>query len=371
METTIATAAREYANRPKDERYPSVAALVAAAQADRMHSKEVTYNLRDLRAVNRDESVQLESPKGRANFSHWSFGQLSRMLGAPAGYLRELPADLAAECLNHGIKAAPVGTQATLLVQAPNGRPDPMVRACTSDSYGRVWDGELYSAVESSIVGQDAKWTLPPTWSGEPAGAYRGDRDSFLILVNGGSIVTDPSLRTDGGHNGPSTEMYRGLLIRNSEVGAASITIESILYRYICGNHMLWGAILDKRFRRRHVGTRVVRDAMREIRSFAWNYVNQSTERDNAIIRGLISQEIASTKDAVIDELRAIGATREQAVQAYDTCERTESASPRSFWGAAQGLTRVSQESGWQDERFVLDQLAAKVLSRGARLVAA
>jgi hypothetical protein len=373
---TIDTAAREYANRPADERYPSVAALVAAADRDRQHSAERTYNLRDLRTIDDGGFVRLQGPKGIASFTHWAFGQVCRMLGAPASYLRELPATLAADCLNHGIDAAPVGTQATLLVQAPNGKPEPTIRAVTSDSYGRVWDSELYSAVERTIVGQDDRWTLPPTWSGELAGAYRGDRDSFLILVNGGSIVTDPSasgrvLTGQGGSAAASGEMYRGLLIRNSEVGASSITIESILYRYICGNHMLWGAIVDKRFRRRHVGTRVVRDAMREIHSFAYSFVNQSASRDEAIIRGLISHELAATRDAVIDELQAIGATKAQATEAYARCEQTEAVSPRSFWGAAQGLTRLSQDSPYQDGRFELDQLAAKVLSRGARLVAA
>lgn len=416
--TTIATAAREYAARPPDERYSSLEELVSAAQHDRQSSREVSYNLRDLRAVavpsvpNTDEqrdrllaeaaglipqrfdadddrrlidyvndrtvgTVQLESPKGRAGFSHWSFSQLSRMVGAPAAYLRELPADLAAECLNHGIRNAPVGTVASLLVQAPNGRPDPTIRACTSDSYGRVWDAEIYSAIHQTIVARDDRWTLPPTWSGESAGAYRGDRDSFLILVNGGSIVTDPSIRNsveqstrNVGH-GPENGMFRGLLIRNSEVGASSLLIESILYRYICGNHMLWGALMDRQFRRRHVGTRVVRDAIREIHTFARSYVQQSTERDNAIIRGLIDRELAHTREAVIDELKAIGCTKEQAEQAYARCEQTESVSPRSYWGAAQGLTRLSQESPYQDGRFLLDQLASKVLSRGARLVAA
>jgi hypothetical protein len=379
MSSTITSAHREYVNRPKDERYGSVAELVQAAAQDRALSAVRRYNLRDLRAVADDGAVQLASPRGTARFSHWSFGQLSRMLGAPASYLRELPPTLAAECINHEISVAPTGQQAVILAQAPNGRPAPTIRAVTRDSYGRVWDADLYSAAEQQIVDQDARWTLPPTWSGEAAGAYRGDRDSFVILVNGGSIVIDPSLRngspdrathnrTDGGD---AAGMYRGLLIRNSEVGAASLTIETILFRYICGNHLLWGAVMDRRFRRRHVGSQLLRDALREIRRFAWDFVQQSAARDEAIIRGLIDREVASTRDAVIDELRAIGATREQAEAAYDRCERTDAASPRSYWGAVQGLTRVSQDSGWQDERFQLDLVAAKVLSRGARLVAA
>lgn len=176
----IKTANREYANRPKDERLPSVQALIDQATYDRDHSAERTYNLKDLAVVtDRDVAgielgtLALQSPKGTAGFTHWSFGQLCRTVGAPAGYLRDLPPTLAADCLNHGLKDANPGT------------------------------------------------------------------------------------------------------------------------------------------------------------------------------------------------------TKAQATEAYLTCEQTEGVSPRSFWGVAQGLTRNSQGSGYQDDRYLLDQLAAKVLARGAKLVAA
>src|SRR5216684_132724 len=35
--------------------------------------------------------------------THWSFGQLTTMVGAPAAYLRELPASLAAINLQYGL----------------------------------------------------------------------------------------------------------------------------------------------------------------------------------------------------------------------------------------------------------------------------
>lgn len=379
MTTTIATAAREYAKRPQDERFESVDALLKDATHDRELSAERNYNLKDLQVVVAgpdgstigarqyngpdDQSLRLQSPKGLAKFTHWSFGQACRMVGAPASYLRDLPPALAADCLNHGIRESD-GAVANLLVKQNGG--EPIVRACTSDSYGRVWDAELYGQVARQILNVDGAWQLPMTWEGTRAGAYRGDRDSFLIVTNGGSIVDDPSLAGNG--NGA---MYRGLLIRNSEVGASSIVIDTILFRYICGNHMLWGAMHDKRFRRRHVGTKITREVVREIGRIAYSWAQESTTKDTAIIRTLIDRELAFTKDAVVDELKAIGYTKDQAIQAYETCERTERVSPRSFWGIAQGTTRLSQESGYQDDRFMLDQLAAKVMARGAKLVAA
>src|SRR5579862_6171578 len=244
--TTIATAAREYASRPADERYPSVQALIQAAHHDRNHSIEKTMNAKELRVIPVADSLMLQSPRNVAHFTHWSFGQLCRSLGAPAGYLRELPPAIAADALNFGLTETPVGQSFNLLIQAPNGKPEPTIRACTSDSYGRLYDEDLYGSLARFVMERDSRWTTPPTWSGEPAGAYRGDRDSFVIITNGGSIVTDPSLRNGvaarpGGGN--ADQMYRGILISNSEVGARSVTIETILYRFICGNHMLWGAM--------------------------------------------------------------------------------------------------------------------------------
>lgn len=379
-------AATQYAQRPKDERFESPAALLAAAEHDRAYSVERTYNTRDLRvgvarATGTDgspivdalgmpapETLRLQSPKGSAGFTHWSFGQLCRMLGAPAAYLRSLPPAIAADALNYGLHdRADHATDAKLLVKQNGG--DPIVRACTSETYSRVWNAELWRPLFATV---GAGWKTPPTWTGEPAGLYQGDRDAFAILINGGSIVEDPSTRgraTGAGGQDAGT-MYRGIIVRNSEVGACSIVIDLILFRAICGNHLLWGASYGKRFRRRHVGQHARRDALRTILDAGRNWSQAGAAADEAIIKQLISAEIAHTREAVIDELQALGATKLQATAAYDACEQSEPASPRSFWGIAQGMTRASQESGYQDERYQLDQLAAAVLARGRKLVA-
>lgn len=372
--SNLSTASREYANRPKDERFPSVAAMLASAELQKSQSAERVYTAKDLRIVaTANESLRIASPKGEARFTHFSFGQLCASVGAPSAYLRSLPPAIAADALNHGLKSTPPATDFKLLLQAgtENGLATvPVMRSATTERYGRLWDADLYGNVSRQIMATDNKWTTPPTWSGEPAGAYRGDRDSFLILVNGGSIVTDPSISNNVSDREGGSAMYRGLMFRNSEVGAAAVTIEQILFRYICGNHMLWGAVIDKRFRRRHIGLNTLRDTVRNISRIARDWAQRIASQDDAIIRALITHEIAATRDGVIDELRGgLGFSKETAEASYDRCEATEAASPRSFWGVAQGVTRVSQEEGFQNDRFELDMLAAKVLARGASLV--
>lgn len=358
----IATAQTEYYARPKDERYADLPALIAAARHDRQLSKEVAYNWRDLSFGTHDAGLTLHSPKGAATFSHWSFGQTASMLQSPAAFLRDrCSPEVAAQVLNYRISQQPHGDAPTLLVRAANGEPLPRVRAATSESYARIWDDHLYDAVNDRFGG---KLITPPSWDGSPAGCYRGDRDSFVIQVDGGSIVTDPSAANQDGR------MYRALMLRNSEVGAAAIKIECILYRYICGNHMLWGAMVDRQFSRRHVGQNALRDTVRELNNIAYRWTTRAASDDERIIRSLINHEIAHTKEAVIDELQAAGWSKQDAEQAYTTCEAKETASPRSYWGIAQGATRNSQISGYQDERYKLDQLAAKLLEKGRKLVA-
>lgn len=355
----IMTASREYQSRPKDERYPSVEAMVEQARINRTHSVERAYNLKELSAVVNDDAVLLQSPKGQARFTHWSFGQLARTVGAPANYLRDLSPGLTAACLNEGLRATPPGTTANLLVKANGGLP--VVRAATSEKYGRVWDEQLYGGILNTFKGR--QWSLPPTWDGQPAGANMGDRDSFLVYTDGGSIVQDASRRNNG-------ELYRGILVRNSEVGAAAVAIDGILFQYICGNHIIWGAVVDRRFRRRHVGENALRDTLREVGTMAVRWSERSASQDEQLIRMLADNELASTEAGIVDELRTIGLSKGDAIAAYKVAEQHE-ANPRSYWGISAGITRMSQESGYQDERYQLDQLAMSVLKRGRERVAA
>jgi len=360
----ISTAANEYYRRPADEIYPDPAALVTFSQERKAASREISYNAKDLSVVAVDDRrVQLASPRGAAELTPWSHAQLCRTAGAPAGYVRSLPAPIQADALNHGLRSSAAGTTLSILAQLDSAAGSVTARAVTSETYGRLWDADMYGPIVDGLCAQG--WSNPPTWDGKPAGSYASDRDSFLVLVNGGSIVNDPSVRSGNG------DMYRGIILKNSEVGAAGVYMDEILYQFVCGNHNFWGAVLAKTYRRRHVGTRVLRDVLRELGSLARSAVSRPASVDEILIKALIDRELASTQDACVDELVKMGATKQDAIAAYKAADQTFDASPRSFWGLAQGFTRISQESGYQDDRMALDQLAAKVLSRGRVLVAA
>src|SRR5262245_45959063 len=363
----ITTAATEYYRRPADERLDSPQALVAAAVARKLASREISYNAKDLRIVPGSNvgQIVLSSPKGTADLTPWSHAQLCRFVGAPAAYIRSLPGQVAADALNFGLQHTATGSNANVLLHAPESG-GVIARAVTSETYGRLWESDLYRPIVDTFGSQG--WVTPPTWDGKPAGAYMSDRDSFLIIVDGadsGSIVNDPSIRNGNG------KMYRGLMIRNSETGACAVVIERVLFEFICGNHMLWGAVIDRSYRRRHVGSRVLRDVLREVGQVAREWTRRPASADEALIRSLMALELAATKEAWIDELRAMGASQTDAEAAYKTCEQQFDASPRSYWGLSQGITKSSQDTGFQDDRLSLDLLAARLLAKGRAKIAA
>src|SRR5919106_132803 len=167
---TAYTAHREWATRPPDERFASVSALYNAARVRRARTEERTIETHQVRtaAETDDDLVVREASGHTAPLTHWSFEQLAAIAGAPP--VLDLMADHPAWRLPLGYKDG-------------------------------VYGAELV-----------------------PSGAYMGDRDLFLFLVDGNRDLEDP---TDASHGG----VFRGFILRNSDVGAAALTLDVFLYR--------------------------------------------------------------------------------------------------------------------------------------------
>ena len=75
----------------------------------------------------------------------------------------------------------------------------------------------------------------------ENAGLYASDRDVFMFLIDEDHPIEVRNER-----------LSRGLFIWNSEVGKSSFGLTTFLYRYVCGNHIVWGAENVKEIRIRH-----------------------------------------------------------------------------------------------------------------------
>src|SRR5438132_10885119 len=118
-------ASQQWATRPADERFWTLEELHEATLAHRQNAQTATTGLGELRVEARDGEIELVGRTGAtAQLTHWAFGQLSARAFAPASYLRTLPATLAVQNLNHGLKARAVAepnAEAKLLLHQNGG----------------------------------------------------------------------------------------------------------------------------------------------------------------------------------------------------------------------------------------------------------
>jgi hypothetical protein len=269
---TALSAHREWATRPPDERFASVHALHEAARARRLGTMERRIDTGALgtTAVTDDELALRDPVYGTAPLTHWSFEQLATIAGAPPKYLRSLPASIASAAINHGMLRQARAQHQLFVDDAAPGT----IRALSEvegPRYTRVHHDELAGRVLDLVASHPA-WHLPLGYQDGvfgaarvPSGAYLGDRD-----------LDDP---TDASHSG----LFRGFILRNSDVGAAALTLDGFLFRAICRNHIIWGFQHVAAFRRRQVGTTI---------QVAWAHylagVRQALDADTSANRAMV-----------------------------------------------------------------------------------
>ncbi len=356
---TAFTAHREWASRPPDERFASVSALHEAARLRRDRTEERVIETRQFRteAPTPDGLVLRELSGVTADLTHWSFEQLAAIAGAPPKYLRTLPAELASRAINHGLLQHRRDEHVLFADRAEPWT----IHAVTSQRYARVHHDELAARVLDLMADHPA-WQLPLGYKDGvfgaakvPSGAYLGDRDMFLFLVDGNRDLDDP---TDASHAG----LFRGFILRNSDVGAAALTLDVFLFRTVCGNHIIWGFQHVAGFRRRHIGTSI-HGAWAESLGSVRTALGASLDDDRTRLLRATRQELGATREEVLDTVTmGLDLSRKQALEAYGLAEVYEP-NPRSVWGYVQGLTRLSQRTPWQDARFALDQAASRLLA--------
>src|SRR6266700_1053130 len=158
-------ATKQWAERPADEKFNSLEVMHATTKsyADAAGTKEVPWA--ELRVEGIEDELNLVGKAGLpARLTNWAFKQIAARIKAPAQYLAALPASLAAQNLNHGLKARTDGT-AQLLFHKNGGL---VLRAATSEQYERVWNHEVIARLIDLSQRQDlepARQTF--NWSSE------------------------------------------------------------------------------------------------------------------------------------------------------------------------------------------------------------
>lgn len=384
MSTNLYEASNQWAQRPSDERFWTVDELLAATQSYRASatvSNNVPWSTLHVEMCSGSEPMLVGRTGKAALLTHHGFEQVCQHASAPAGYLRTLQPQTACTALNETLHAQANGRQAQVLFHKRNDG-QYLVRALTSPKYTRVWDCEVADRL-GNMVAQG--WRVPPARPASsdsrarpataadismrgghsglsvkvgdmiaPAGLYASDHDLFCFLVNEARTIELPGGRT----------LARGFFVSNSEVGDRALKLTTFLYDYVCGNHIVWGAEDVREARFVHMGDSLDQrwriEASRMVK-----YIDQDTGAERERLEHVFETIIGASKDDVLDKLfavRSLGIPRKTLDAAYVAAE-TNNERPTTQFGMVCGLTRVSQDTQYADERVRLDAAAGRLMT--------
>lgn len=374
--TNLMHANREWATRPADERFSTLADLHNACRARRGASGETSVNYERLEA-NVNGSLKLSDKlHWSARLTHWSTTQLLTKLGVPRDLLTKLDTDVASTVVNNRIAVAlrereMDRTQRVLLgnVKTPEHL---VIRALHGDRYERLWDADVTDTLtrwlppdwRNPVAFKDGKWGAELV----PSGLYAGDRDMFAFFIDGGDWQTHPvgTFDVDG------DAFHRGFFVHNSEVGAKSFGFTSFMFRVVCGNNIVWGAENVRTVKARHAGG--AHKAMSQFRSYLQSiqpessvdaFIKSVREAKADIVVPFKNSTTISGFDTLVETAHKTFKgkfTQTQVKDAVVAIQREEESPTGSRWDWLQGFTSVARTYQNADDKTALETKAAEVL---------
>jgi len=354
----------EWATRPPDERFASLADLYATVKArDEQSTETLAADVRSARVVPLDggrlglTDATLAVPRV---FTNWSLGQLATRIDVPRNFLPKLSLGVTTDVLNDRLeRCGQALPEASLL--GWNGSPEPTLRALTSQRYERLWD--------SKVVG-DTQARLPEGWrnpvaykDGEfgadlvPSGLYASDRDLFMFLIDGGDQV---DLGKDG-------EAHHGFIVWNSEVGAATFGWMAFYFEKVCGNNIIWGAHDVHQFKARHL--RGIHDLFAAYQVFLGELRTQdhqgfalAVEAARAELAVKIEATDVATLSQAVPRFKKEGFGAGEVANALASIHQESRDATGSRWDWLQGFTAAARRISHVDARVDLEQRASKAL---------
>lgn len=362
------TAHNQWATRPADQRYETLDELRKAVHNRRMRARTHTVDAKDIRisttGVAGDNSLLVNGKLSKAAPSNWAFGQLAGIVGAPAGYLRNLPAPLAAECLQHGLNKCE-REEHKLMTLAPEDSTDGILglQAVTSTSYGRIWDADVVDSVTRIVERTNGKFFNPKTYTEQGikgSGLYASDRDVFVFMIDGGSVLDA----------GPRAQLNRGFIVWNSEVGSKTFGLMTFLFNTVCLNHIIWGAQNVNKLVIRHTAGGPYRfdsEAAPMLNEYAEASAQPMIDTVRAAQSYMLPQP--ASKDETLVQTLASWApitkarfTRGEISSAIDFA-KAEEGDCRTLWHLVQGATAYARGFDFIDSRVDLEKRAGSLLS--------
>jgi hypothetical protein len=353
MSLNLYDAHRQWVTRPPDERFANLENLHEYVRIRRLKAREEIRPLYDLKlCVNDFDAIGINGSFKPAPMTNWAFGQLCSNVGAPARYLRTLPAHLAGDCLRETLSKS--GERCKLLLRTAEGEAEEgnhlLTAAFTGPAYGRIWDADVIESLREAV--KDSSWHVPASRSTEPAGLYASDRDMFVFLVCDETPVEVGNAK-----------LGRGFFIWNSETGASTLGLTTFLYNYICGNHIVWGAeeIYELKIVHRNKAIdRFYKEAVPTLNRFVESRTVASTIKD--AVENAMTVKIGDSLPDVLKTFESKPFSKREINEAWNQGQ-AEGEDVSTVWGMVQGLTAYARTFTHIDSRVALERRAGNLLT--------
>ena len=382
--TTLHQASRQWATRPNDQRFLSLTDLQASVHHDRDNSVESTVTTRQIEIqphpMDPRKGITIAGDHGMAEPTNWSFNQLAALAGAPASYLRKLPAAIVADAMNYGLRFGrdveefkilrtngkfhlPEGFQGGMDVPALTGAGDLIphneLRAATGTRYGRVWNSDIVDALVGKFGdGRTGDFRVPGEFGKEVpitkdnTTIYGSDRDVFIFLADENNRIEMKDRRA-----GQAGSLARGFFVWNSEVGAQTIGAAFFLFDYVCMNRIVWGVKDFSEIRLRHTASAPDR-WLEEVSPVLMEYSNAAA----APIQETIKLAQQKRVDDDLDAFLSSRFNRSEVVAVKAAHEREEHRPIESVWDAVTAVTAHAKTIQHQDARVDMERAGGKLL---------
>lgn len=366
--TTLSAASHQWATRPADQRFTSLTAMLESQQALRHNSRATIVASCRIEVIPSDDhrGITVRGPNGGlATPSHWTFGQLAALAEAPAGYLRTMPAEITADCLNYGLQYKRDVEDVGMLITRDVSSEVITLRAATGPRYGRIWNSEIIEGLIARFgdgTGRDSDWSVPGEFgqavdiTKANTTLFAGDRNMFVFLADEKNRVELP-----GGGHGRGRELARGFFVWNSEVGSDTFGIATFLFDYACSNRTVWGATEYKQIKMRHTPKAPVRWADEVVPALA-SYRQSSTAN---IVNACKAAQAARIDD--VGEFLATRFGKRLPADLHDISMEEEGRPIETLWDASLAVTAYAKGIVHQDERVAMERKGGELIDLATR----
>jgi len=353
----------QWASRPDDERYTDLTSMQTHFNSLRDRSVGKAVSSRSLEFApdpeNPRSGLLVQGQNGTpAHMSHWSMGQMAGLAGAPAGYLRKLPAPIAADCMNYGMKFDRDVEDVGVLLTRHDDMPTPELRAATGPNYGRIWNADIVNDLVNRFGdGRSGDFRIPGEFGREVpitkdnTTLYASDRDMFIFLADEKNRIEVPNRR-----NGQPGMMARGFFVWNSEVGSKSLGIAMFLFDFVCMNRIVWGVDQYSEKRIRHTISAPDRWAD-DVTPLIEDMSQSSAKPIEDTIRAAQEKKLDKVDDFLANRFGARTAQKMHAVH-----EAEEGRPVETIWDAVTASTAIARELPHNDARVEMERKGGALL---------